>query len=132
MSECVVRMKMPGCCDECPMECDGFMCGAIHKKFYPKKDGRYLEPLIDPSEERLSDCPIICQLPEGHGRLIDADAMAEDLDFDVENDQRALDDMDIVGNERTMLQFDKDCKQNCVWYLSEASTIVPAAERSKT
>ena len=74
MSECVVRMEMPECCDECPMEYDGFMCGAIHKRFYPKKDGCYLDPLIDPSKERLPDCPVICSLPEGHGRLVDADA----------------------------------------------------------
>lgn len=76
MSECVVRMEMPECCDECPMEYDGFMCGAIHKRFYPKKDGCYLDPLIDPSNERLPDCPIICQLPEGHGDLISRYAIA--------------------------------------------------------
>lgn len=63
-----------------------------------------------------------------HGRLIDADALAEDLEFDVENDQRALDDMDIVGNERTRLQFDKDCKQNCMWYLTESPTVIEAEE----
>lgn len=74
MSEVVVRMELPDCCDDCPMEYDGFMCRAIHKRFYPKKDGCYLDPLIDTSKERLPDCPIICQLPEGHGRLVDADA----------------------------------------------------------
>ncbi len=79
MSEVVVRMEMPECCDECPMEYDGFMCDAIHKRFYPKKDGRYLDPLIDPSKERLPDCPIICALPEGHGRLVDADKLADDM-----------------------------------------------------
>ena len=79
MSECVVRMEMPECCDECPMEYDGFMCGAIRKRFYPKKDGCYLDPLIDPSKERLPDCPIICALPDGHGRLVDADALADDV-----------------------------------------------------
>lgn len=75
MSECIVRIDMPSCCDECPMEYDGFMCAAIHKRFYPKKDGRYLEPLIDPNEERLPDCPILAVLPEKHGDLIDRDAV---------------------------------------------------------
>lgn len=77
MSECVVRMEMPRCCDECPMEYDGFMCAAIHKRFYPKKDGRYLEPLIDPAEQRLPDCPIICAMPDKHGRLVDADEIVK-------------------------------------------------------
>ena len=117
----VVRMEMPKGCLDCPCVNGEYGCCQADKE----------ERQIGDPNERPSWCPIICQLPERHGRLIDADAMAEDLDFDVENDQRALDDMDIVGNERTMLQFDKDCKQNCVWYLSEASTIVPAAERSK-
>lgn len=65
-------------------------------------------------------------LPEGHGRLIDADELAEDLQLDVENYQRALDDLNIVGIERERIQFDKDCKQNCMWYLSKCPTIVPA------
>jgi len=66
------------------------------------------------------------EVPEPHGRLIDADALAEDLNYDVENDQRALDQMDFVGKEREHIQFDKDCKQNCMWYLSEALTVIPA------
>ena len=65
-------------------------------------------------------------LPEGHGRCIDADKLAEDLQFDVEYDQRALDDLNIIGIERERIQFDKDCKQNCMWYLSNCPTIVPA------
>ncbi len=70
----------------------------------------------------------LIEVPEPHGRLIDADALAEDLDFDVENDQRALDQMDFVGKERERIQFDKDCKQNCMWYLSEAPTVIPASK----
>lgn len=65
-------------------------------------------------------------LPKGHGRLIDADALAKDLDYDVELDARALDDMYLVGENRRNTQFDKDCKQNCIWYLSEAPTIIEA------
>lgn len=65
-------------------------------------------------------------LPKGHGRLIDADALAKDLDYDVELDARALDDMYLVGENRRNTQFDKDCKQNCMWYLSEAPTIIEA------
>ena len=110
MSECVVRMEMPECCDECPMEYDGFMCSAIHKRFYPKKDGCYLDPLIDPSKERLPDCPIICSLPEGHGRLVDADELADDMKA-----RKAF--------------FGRKSDPQCL--VKDAHTIVPA-ERSET
>ena len=56
-------------------------------------------------------------------RLIDADAMAESLEHDVELDARALDSTDLVGPEREHVQFDKDCKQNCMWYLTEQPTV---------
>lgn len=56
-------------------------------------------------------------------RLIDADAMADSLEYDVELDARALDSTDLVGPERERVQFDKDCKQNCMWYLTEQATI---------
>lgn len=61
-----------------------------------------------------------------HGVLIDRDAMAEDLAYDIEMDEKALDDTDIVGIEREKLQFDKDCKQNCMHYLTEQKPIIPA------
>lgn len=71
MSECIVRMEMPECCMGCPMEYDGFMCSATLTRFYFKKDGRHLKSLIDPYKERLPNYPIVCVLPERHGRLID-------------------------------------------------------------
>ena len=65
-----------------------------------------------------------------HGDLIDRDAMAKDLDYDVEMDNKALDDTDIVGIERKRLLFDKACKQNCIYYFTEQEAIIPA-ERSE-
>lgn len=56
-------------------------------------------------------------------RLIDADALAHDLEHDVELCARALDDMNLIGKERKNMQFDKDCKQNCIWYISEQPTV---------
>jgi len=56
-------------------------------------------------------------------RLIDADALAKDLEYDIEIDNRALDCMDLVGVERDHIQRDKDCKQNCMQYLTCAPTI---------
>lgn len=56
-------------------------------------------------------------------RLIDADALAHDLEYDVELCAEALDDMNMVGKEREDMQFQKDCKQNCIWYISEQPTV---------
>ena len=66
MSKCVVRMEMPqdGVCDGCDARTVDFLAGpicAIKKKFL--------------GSSRPSWCPIICQLPEGHGRLVDADSV---------------------------------------------------------
>ena len=56
-------------------------------------------------------------------RLIDADALAHDLEYDVELCARAIDDMNMVGKEREDMQWQKDCKQNCIWYISEQPTV---------
>ena len=68
MSECVVRMEMPSCCHDCPFEADQWD--------YPicRVTGRSEGYRFDARNNRMVDCPIICQLPEGHGRLIDWDA----------------------------------------------------------
>lgn len=57
-------------------------------------------------------------------RLIDADALISDLEYDVELDARALDCLD---NEyrRDIIQFDKDCKQNAIDLLRKAPTAQP-------
>ena len=114
MSECVVRMEMPKCCDDCPMNYDGIACRATNRRFYERKGQRVIDCVIDTAEERFPDCPIICSLPEGHGRLIDAsyviDVMQDELDNDV---PITVDDCFQIG-----------CK---------IPTIVPAeAERSET
>jgi hypothetical protein len=62
MSECVVRMEMPQNCGECRFRSDGWCYGI--REFDPQPG-----PLD--FEKRPSWCPIICQLPEGHGDLID-------------------------------------------------------------
>ena len=58
MSECVVRMEMPKSCGEC------------RRRYLFNKCSGYNGSVIRRSE----NCPIICSLPEGHGRLVDADA----------------------------------------------------------
>lgn len=71
MSECVVRMEMPENCFECPFSiiddtADGAWCNALANQVYG-------------FPERDEDCPIICSLPEGHGRLVDKDEVIESI-----------------------------------------------------
>jgi len=56
-------------------------------------------------------------------RLIDADALIESLLYDVELDEKMLNDTDFVGSSRELVQFDKDCKQNAIDFLRDAPTI---------
>ena len=120
----VVRMELPDCCDDCPMEYDGFMCRAIHTHFYPKRDGCYLDPLIDTSKERLPDCPIICSLPECHGRLVDAD---KEIDFHVNDFERVkTEGIDVYSRVYSL----SDLCDGIIYAYDRADTIVPA-ETSK-
>ena len=106
MSECVVRMEMPENCTCCPMcftaDVQGYhWCAALEQE-------------VEEGLSRPKDCPITCSLPEGHGRLVDADA---------------LEDGWIWG------ETDRLGKCECVelWQIKTAPTIVPAeAERSET
>lgn len=58
MSECVVRMDMPQNCINCDLryECNAFYAPGKPKPF-------------------MKGCMIVCQLPEGHGRLVDAEKL---------------------------------------------------------
>ena len=62
MSECVVRMEMPKHCYHCDLryECDAFYAPGKRKPFD-------------------KGCRIVCQLPEGHGRLVDAEILRAKL-----------------------------------------------------
>ena len=72
MSECVVRMEMPKSCDDCDANYDCMACGITGTRWYGNEE-------FNPSDGRLPDCPIICQLPEEHGRLVDADKLANNM-----------------------------------------------------
>ena len=58
-------------------------------------------------------------------RLIDADALIDDLKHDVAADQDSLDYEELTDSNREMIQFDKDCKQNAIDLLQNAPTIEP-------
>lgn len=108
MSECVVRMEMPEKCGKCYLAWyDGAgpcYCMATLERNDAVDDGMMWKE-ADPNK-KPSWCPILCQLPEGHGRLGDLDALCEGL----------------VSNHEVVI------------YAKNAPTIVPAdtAERSET
>ena len=112
MSECVVRMEMPSCCHDCPFEADQWD--------YPicRVTGRSEGYRFDARNNRMVDCPIICSLPEGHGRLVS------------EKDVRwAIDDivLEIAGRIGNVPMT----KNETMEYVNQLPTIVPA-ERSET
>lgn len=74
----------------------------------------------------LDDIYYVEKLPK-HGRLIDADALKNDLLYDVAKDTEYLKTRS-SDNERENIQFDKDCKQNCASYVSDAPTVLEAGK----
>ena len=74
MSECVVRMEMPKSCYVCPCLDD---YGDYPRCRISGEQRGYNFPI---DEKRMSTCPILCQLPEGHGRLGDLDELAAGCD----------------------------------------------------
>ena len=81
MSECVVRMEMPKSCAKClawsicPVLNEYMSAGCY--EWYEWSFEDVLNMTDDEGFTKPEDCPIICQLPEGHGRLVDADYYAK-------------------------------------------------------
>lgn len=100
----VVRMEMPENCCECQLRQEDYDTG---EEFCPFTGVECL------SIGRQDNCPIICSIPEGHGRLVDAEKLKERS----------------VHFCETEYTFDFDAV--FVEEIDEAPTIVPA-ERSET
>ena len=115
----VVRMEMPKDCLHCPMvhfDSIGNLQGCE-----AKSGKRYLQGKEDEfwDLDRPSWCPIICQLPEGHGRLVDEKSV-----------RWAIDDIVLeIANRTGRVGMTKD---ETMEYINNLCTIVPAdtAERS--
>lgn len=75
MSECVVRMKKYGNCLDCDLHQIVYGDSYADTDVYCFKEKRYVGKRFGPLKDLTSPswCPIICSLPEGHGRLVDAD-----------------------------------------------------------
>lgn len=115
----VVRMEKPENCTCCPMcftaDVQGYhWCAALEQE-------------VEEGLSRPKECPIICQLPEGHGRLVDKDEVIESIRTEVTE----LFFNGLKGTPRP------DGDLRFMWNRLEdedfAPTIVPAeAERSET
>ena len=103
----VVRMEMPTKDRMCQMadDIDGVWYCPVMKKLCRQPD----------NGEMPSWCPIICALPEGHGRLVDADAMDKCVYNDIP--------ISVFGSVKKMASVRQ--------IIEDATTIVPA-ERSET
>ena len=62
MSTLIKGMKIPKRCIDCPFNPSSLYCSITHSEI--DRDDEYYD--------RLTDCPIV-ELPEHHGRLVDAD-----------------------------------------------------------
>ena len=73
MSECVVRMEIRKNCLDCDLHQIVYGDSYADTDVYCFKEKRLVGKRFGPTKdlERPSWCPIICQLPEGHGRLGD-------------------------------------------------------------
>lgn len=71
MSECVVRMEMPKACWSCGLR---FVCKAANDFMTTKEAG------CSVLKVGMEGCLIVCQLPEGHGRLVDKDEMLKKIE----------------------------------------------------
>ena len=110
MSECVVRMEMPSKDRMCQMadDIDGVWYCPVKKRICHQPDNGDIP----------SWCPIICSLPEGHGRLVS------------EKDVRWVID-DIVLEIAERIGHVPMTKNETMEYVNQLPTIVPA-ERSET
>ena len=66
----VMRMEMPKSCEGCWVPSN--KCKWRNIAWYLKE-----KPNVGYRDIRNPFCPIICELPEGHGRLVDAKALFE-------------------------------------------------------
>ena len=82
----VVRMEMPKGCWGCPFGHYDWIWGDDGREkmvcfccldLESEEEGHYL---LETELKRPSWCPIICSLPEGHGRLVESNQVAKMID----------------------------------------------------
>ena len=136
MSECVVRMEMPEDCRTCPFSTSCSFCEGYSDYCVLAPDGTKCGWSFMDGEfptERPSWCPIICQLPNGHGRLVDADAFSGHMKEYQEKIMEWRERSKTEGPEESYHRADSSLLTVVATklILDNAPTIVPA-ERSET
>lgn len=106
MSECVVRMEMPENCCECQLRKEDYDTG---EEFCPFTGVECL------SIGRQDNCPIVCALPENHGRLVDAGRFERNMYVEWANGE--LSNSDWI-----------DFRQ----WLKDEETVVPASDEERS
>ena len=114
-------MEMPHSCEHCEL-CYDFMCCSV-------TDTHVDYPTMN--TQRLGDCPLVA-LPEPHGRLIDADALVEDLKRQCEEvfkiDAVSPDDFWITRDQAYNERLWKTWCESFFEYLKTRETVIPASE----
>lgn len=121
MADLLIRAEMPRVCANC------FACKYDRDSGLSACNISGCVLMFDVRLKRDKDCPIV-EIPD-HGRLIDADALIADLQYDSELAGRALARDDFANSMvRDRVQFEKDCKDNCVRFVEQSDTIIPASK----
>ena len=123
MAVLIKGMEMPKSCFNC--RCPR-ACQAINRRIDEIDRAKWF-----PNDNRHSDCPLI-EVPEPHGRLIDADALVEDLKRQCEEvfkiDAVSPDDFWITRDQAYNERLWKTWCESFFEYLKTRETIIPESE----
>ena len=122
MSFVVKGADYPKCCAEC-------YAGLDFSGDYPvcRFTGEQRGWTFNVRNQKMDKCPLH-DLPTPHGKLIDVDELISDLYFDIELAERCLQNTNCVGTVRKQMQYDKECKQDCIDYIRYTPAIIEAEE----
>ena len=125
MSVLIKGMEMPEMCGECPFN----IWSEDHEHFCAVRTD--IRSFDGSAIWRVKHCPLI-EVPEPHGRLIDADALAEDLKRQCEEvfkiDAVSPDDFWITRDQAYNERLWKTWCESFFEYLKTRETIIPASE----
>lgn len=121
MSILIKGMEMPTTCGNCP----------VHKLWAEDDEAQCMikRELWTKYSKRNPDCPLI-EIPDGHGRLIDADALMKEF-------EKAENTMAEHGQEYSFSFMSSSQEISTEWYVVEemvdnSPTIIPADKDGET
>ena len=125
----ITGMEMPKNCEEC--QCSYWTEGVHHD--YCQAVG-YDTEIHYGEKDRPQWCPLI-EIPEPHGRLIDADALLEDMKRQCEEvfkiDAVSPDDFWITRDQAYNERLWKTWCESFYKYLESRPTVIPAIEEAE-